>query len=150
MSTNGQICYGIRFDEGYEFPWDIEPWQGDHEAWWRDVNGYESLEYPFAEDGSYNPGFHRDDPEIPAYFNHRRAWDKENPFPVELVYCGDLDSSNVILAVGSSCVFAEHEESFNPVDLFVYDVRRNVLLDFCRRWNIESDHPKWWLSTYRG
>jgi hypothetical protein len=150
MSTNGQICYGIRFNEGFEFPWDMGPWRGDHEAWWRDVNGYESLEYPWAKDGNYNPGFDADDPRITAYFVHRRAWDKGNPFPVELVFCGDFNSSNTILAVGSSCVFAdEDEESFNPVDLVV-PYGGIVLLNFCQTWNIESDHPKWWLSTYRG
>ena len=150
MSMCGQICYGISFDEGYEFPWNIKPWGGDHEAWWRDVSGYEGLEYPYAKDGSYKPGFHQDDPRVQEFFKHRRTWDEENPFPLELVYIGDFNSAETILAVTSSLVCAEYSAPFDPTKLVVYDGARNVLLDFCRMWNIKSDHPKWWLSTYQG
>lgn len=31
-STNAELCFGIEFDEGYEFPWD-EEWE-DIEDWW--------------------------------------------------------------------------------------------------------------------
>lgn len=31
-STNGEICYGILFEEGYEFPWN----DGEMIEWWED------------------------------------------------------------------------------------------------------------------
>lgn len=151
MSTDAQICYGIAFEEGFEFPWGIEPWWGDHEAWWRDVNGYESLWYPYTEDGDYKPGVDGNDPRVDEYHSHKSSWIRENPFPLTLVHCGSYDFSEVILAVTSTFVIAEgYGESFRPSQLIVHDGSRNVLLDFCRMWNIESNHPKWWLSTYRG
>lgn len=33
ISTDGEICYGIIFEDGYEFPWDIDH-EGDPEMWW--------------------------------------------------------------------------------------------------------------------
>lgn len=147
MNTDGQICYGILFEEGYEFPWDIEPWDGA-EAWWRDVNGYESLEYPWAANGAYKPGYSADDPRVREYFIHRRTWDEVNPFPITLVDCGYCDLW--ILAVTSSFISCDSPEAFNPADLIVHVDETMVLLDFCRRWDIELHDPKWWLNTYQG
>ena len=106
------------------------PWRDDHEAWWRDVSGYEPLWYPFAH-GGYKPGVELDDPRIREYFVHRLKWDNENPFPVTLVYC---DFSEVILAVTSSLVVTDGTEAFNPVDLTVSGKDVDILLNFCRKW----------------
>lgn len=149
MSTYAQICYGIAFDEGYEFPWDIVPWFGDHEAWWRDVNDYEPLEYPYASNGGYKPGVDGNDPRAEEYYNHKENWIEENPLPITIVDCGY--DGEVILAVSSSLIVAYDAKAFRPVDLVELSVKERVTLrDFCQRWNIESDEPKWWLSTYKG
>lgn len=138
------ICYGILFEEGTEFPW-----LNDHEAWWRDVNGYEPLWDPYDKYGNYKPGVEANDPRISAYFKHRSDWDNENPFPVTLVDYGCWDFSQVILAVTSSLVIG-NAKAFSPVDLTVSGKDIDVLLNFCRKWNIELDIPKWWLGTYQG
>jgi hypothetical protein len=38
ISTNGSICYGILFDEDFEFPWDDEENEGYIEDWWENFN----------------------------------------------------------------------------------------------------------------
>ena len=139
----GQICYGILIEEGAEFPWDV-----DHEAWWRDVNDYKPLWCPYTKYGGYKPGVKANDPRIKEYFNHQNDWHTENPFPITIVEYGCCEFSEVILAVTSSLI--DGIESFHPEDLIVSKEDRDTLLNFCQRWNIESDDPKWWLSSYRG
>ena len=34
ISTDGQICFGVLFEEGYEFPWDCEEYAYDIYIWW--------------------------------------------------------------------------------------------------------------------
>jgi len=46
ISTNGQLHFGIKFEDGFEFPWDFDDemkssWRSDDiEHWWREVNGF--------------------------------------------------------------------------------------------------------------
>jgi hypothetical protein len=44
ISTDGSVCYGILFDEGFEFPWDDEENEGYIEDWWKNFN--EDVECP--------------------------------------------------------------------------------------------------------
>ena len=58
QSTDGQLSYGVVFDEDFEFPWDAEKWEGDIEEWWRDVKGFSNpMYYPFDQEGDYEPGY---------------------------------------------------------------------------------------------
>lgn len=34
MSTDGQLCFGICFEDGFEFPWDNEEFDNSIERWW--------------------------------------------------------------------------------------------------------------------
>ena len=38
QSTNGELWYGVVFEDGYEFPWDAEEFSGDLDDWWRTEN----------------------------------------------------------------------------------------------------------------
>jgi hypothetical protein len=151
--TCGQICYGLLFEADTEFPWS-DQWEGDHEAWWRDVKGYEPLEYPYTEYGEYKPGYSSDDPRISEYFEHRAAWIQENPFPVELVEYCCYDESMVILAVPSTLRTCElgvpTKIEFTPDTLKVDEL--DILFHFCSEYGIERilKNCQWWLSCFRG
>jgi hypothetical protein len=151
--TCGQICYGFLFEADTEFPWSDSPWNGDHEAWWRDVKGHEPLEYPYTEYGEYKPGYSKDDPRIEEYFRHRVAWTQENPFPVEMVeYCG-YDESMVILAIPSTLRTCELGSpfGFKSDTLKVTSDELQALIHFCSEHGIEfQQNCQWWLSCYRG
>ncbi len=164
QSTDGQICFGVLFPDGVEFPWDKEA-DGDHEEWWRKVQGYEEPFSPWDEKGEYAKGFTRDDPRIDKYFEHRRAFDKAHPFPAELVNVCHIDSPIWILAVPSTCKTARrgYPEAFDPASLAVteQDVAKlkTFLAEHIKFDPEEFSHdkdfdatltPKWYLSSYWG
>ncbi len=141
---NGQTCYGILFEAGTEFPW-----KDDHEAWWRDVNGYEPLECPYTEEGTYKPGYSRDDPRISEYYKHRTAWAQENPFPVELVEYCCYDESMTIIAVPSTLKTCELGDPVKLTSLVVTDDEVSALMHFCSEYGIVWQCCQWWLSCFR-
>lgn len=153
VSTDGQINYGIPFEEGFEFPWDDESGETGIEDWWMEANGYKPPFQPFTSEGDYAPGFSKDDPRIDEYFKHRREWLEKNPVPVEDVnYCSG-DCPMILLAVpglGLSCSRG-YPEAFDPQSLVATEEQRAMLLEFCKRWGIETDEePKWYLTSYWG
>lgn len=154
VSTNGQLCYGIKFEEDFEFPWGAEEFDGDITEWWRSVNGYVNPNFnPYTEAGEYKPGVTREDPRVDEYFKHSRDWDAAHPVPVGLVnYCSG-DYAMYILAVPGVGLSNRrgYPEEFDPSALKVSDEQRAALLEFCKTHKIEHDEePKWWLSSYWG
>jgi hypothetical protein len=154
VSTNGEISYGILFEEGFEFPWDNEQGEGDLDDWWKSVNGYENPHFdPFDSAGNYKPGVAKDDPRIDTYFEHSREWVAAHPVPVELVnYCSD-DCPMYILALPGLGTTANrgYPQAIDPAQLVVTAEQAQALKDFCAKHGIETnDEPKWWLSSYYG
>lgn len=154
VSTNGQISYGILFEEGFEFPWDCEQFDGDIEDWWKSANGYQNPEFdPYDERGDYKPGVTKDDPRIAAYHGHAREWLQANPVPVELVNCCSADCPIYILSLPEFGATANrgYPQAFHPTLLVERPEHAQQLVDFCAKYGIEtSDEPKWWLSSYWG
>lgn len=152
QSTNGQLCYGIVFEEDQEFPWNAEPFDGDEEDWWMVETGWEyDGEEPFTQQGDYKPGFSRDDPRVQAYFAHRREWKRVHPLPVQLVdYCSG-DYPMWIIAVPSSIktAYRGDPQEIDVAALTVDDNEVFALLDFCRKYELDGE-AKWWLSSYWG
>lgn len=164
VSTDGQISYGILFDEDTEFPWDGDAFEHDIEAWWMHVNGYENPHYcPFTEDGEYKDdapvtvdrwGSKRlvhDDPRVREYYDYRLQWMSDHPVPVQLVNycCGDCEM--YIVAVKSMSCRRGYPLEVKPEELAVTDEERDTLIDFCNDYGIEfDDSPRWWLSSYWG
>ena len=154
VSTDGQICYGIAFEEGFEFPWTNEEDDGDYEDWWKGVNSYtNSMFNPFDDVGEYKEGIEKDDPRIDEYFRHSREWLEQNPFPVEVVYhCSD-ECAMYILAVPETLIRCYRGDVviFNPDSLKVSEEKREALLGFCRKYKIDADDsPKWLLTSWWG
>ena len=151
-STDGQLSFGIVFEEGFEFPWD-ESHDGDIEGWWREVNGFVNpVESPFDDNtGWYKPGIKANPEIVSRYFAEQRKWDEENPVPVQEVnYCsGDYPMS----LLATKHMFACRGEPLEvDVDSLLDTAEAaKTLKDFIDRFGIEAEgEPRWWLSSYWG
>lgn len=154
VSTNGEISFGFMFDEGFEFPWDSEKWDGDVTEWWRGVNGYVNPEFdPYDADGNHKPGVSENDPRISAYYAHSREWDNAHPVPVELVnYCSG-DCPMYILSISEVGAMARrgYPEKLDFAKFVVSKEQVDALKKFCADHSIEVEgEPSWWLSSYWG
>ena len=126
-----QICFGIAFEEDYEFPWSGE--DSDIETWWRDLNGFKHSFELFDSEGNYIDGKEPSGEVVVKYFDEEREFDKLHPLPVEMVnYCSG-DYPMWIIAVPSSCLSARrgYPSVFNPADLVVSDTEVQALVEFC-------------------
>jgi len=149
ISTDGQLSYGVVFDEYFEFPWDAEKWDGDIEDWWRDVNGFSNpIEYPFDEKGDYKPGYNGESPVVSEYFRHRSEWLKLNPVPIEVVnYC----SCELPMYLLASKHMSNSRGTTQKVALEFFrdtDEASQNLAEFLDKYNIESENDAaWWLTS---
>lgn len=152
-STNGQICFGYLFDEGYEFPWDTEEFDGDIEKWWLSVSGFKPSVNPFTQDRELAPGFTEGDPRIEIYFQESRDWLKNHPCPISEVNYQSADCPAYIIAVPSSVKTARRgdPEPFEPLNLVFNPKDLKSFMDTCTIHGIISDTPvDWYLSSYWG
>jgi hypothetical protein len=139
-STDGQICFGVLFEEGYEFPWDEDPWNGNSEAWWRDVNGYKPPFEMYNADGDYLGGVRPSQEKIDAYYAHRREWNKAHaPLPVEEVNVCSGDYPIYILAVPGTVKTAGRGY---PVEIGVTDLAVKI--------DAADAFATWYLSSFWG
>ena len=150
-STNGQLSFGILFEEGFEFPWDSEKYSSDIEDWWMDIRGFVNpLPNPFDEDGNYKPGF--SDEDGAQYFLEIRKWCRDNPaVPVELVnYCSG-DYPMFILAAKTKTVSRGYPEEISPEFFADTEEAYQTLMAFVEEFGIAYEgEPKWYLSSYWG
>lgn len=149
--TNGQICYGVLFEEDFDFPWGEE----DPEDWWRDtIQGYKRPFEIYTEDGDYIGGVRPDQSRLDEYFNHRRDFEKTHPFPVELVNCCSADYPRYIIAARSTVKVARrgYPEQFSADEISVTIEDANALVDFIRKYIQPNGEIKagWYLSSYWG
>lgn len=155
VSTDGEISYGIAFDEDYSFPWDDEQFEGDIDNWWLDVNGYKPPFELYDEQGEYINGVIPSNEVIKEYFDHQRAFEKDMPaLPVELVNVCSNDYPMYILAVQGIGMIASrgYPKAFDPDSLVVTADQQNALREFCKAHgiDIEGNEPGWYLSSYYG
>lgn len=127
----GQICYGIAFRRGAEFPWDEHGYDGDINEWW--IHKVIGLQHTNE-------------------LSDKTGLKQNQPMPVQLInYCND-DYPHWILAIPSSIVVSyEYQPTgFNPSNLRVLQEAEDELTKFCSEHGIDFDErPKWWLSSYR-
>lgn len=151
-STDGQICFGIEFEEGFEFPWDE---LGDIDDWWtREVQGFRHSFEIYDDNGEYLNGARPEQDVIDRYYEEQRKFKEENPkLPVELVnYCSG-SVPMYILAVPRTSLSCRrgYPIEFDPSALMVTEDEKEALLQFCKDHGLEHDaEPKWLLSSYRG
>lgn len=157
VSTDGQLCYGIPFPEGFTFPWEAY----SEEEWWRKVNNYTPPFQIYNEEGQYLNGIVPTEKQFDIYFDHMQEGDKANPFPIDIAnYCSG-DSPMYILAVKDTVKSNSrgYPTEIDPATLKVTDEQRKVLLDFIEKYitanlddcaELPELEPKWYLSSYWG
>lgn len=135
-STNGQLAYGLIFEDGYGFPWNDESFHGDFEDWWRTEQGFdESKGYP-AE----------------GWLEYQKEFDVEHPRPAEEInYCSG-DYPMYMLAVPSS-VRTAYRGSPERIEALpeVSAAGVSALLAFCEQYKLKPEGEiGWYLSSYWG
>lgn len=150
-STNGQICYGIPFEEEFEFPWgekDLKDW------WLTNVLDYKPPFQLYDEHGNHINGHEPSREQVDEYYRHRREFLAEHPLPVELVNFCSNDYPMWIIAVPSSILKACRGDptEFYPNKLNITEAQDARLIAFCNQHNIETGglQPQWLLSSYWG
>lgn len=149
-STNGQLCYGVAFEEDFDFPWG----DGEIEDWWTyKVHGFKHSFELFDSDGNYLNGREPPKDEVSRYFEERRAFDAAHRLPVELVnYCsGDYPMYAVAVPGTVRTATRGSPTSIDPASLVVADDGRAALLKFFADHGIEAPTaPAWLLTSYWG
>lgn len=157
VSTDGQISFGILFDEGYVFPWDINDsgeFDDDIKVWWRRKQGFRHSFEIYTPEGGYIDGKRPSEERITAYYKERDDFNDAHPLPaVELVNCCSRDCPMYILAIAGSVGACSrgYPQRFQPADLQVTPDQVRELLEFCKAHGIKyEDDPAWYLSSYWG
>lgn len=130
ISSDGEICYGIVFEDGYEFPWDVDH-DGDPEEWW--ISKVLQLIY-------------KDYDEMHAIL-------KDNPLPFELVNYCSCEYPMYILAVPGTLksAYKGSPKSFTLDELKVDEEASNKLITFCEEHGLTGESAIGWvLSSYMG
>lgn len=153
-STDGQIGYGVLFEEDYEFPW-TDGEDDDERSWWIVESGWKG-EAIYGEDGNYLPGIAGDgngDPRVEEYDRSRDEWLAEHPIPFETINYCSASCPMIMLAVPGSIITANrgYPREIDPASLTVEPQAVDALLNFCKAHQLayEGD-PGWYLSSYWG
>jgi len=162
VSTDGQISFGILFEEGYEFPWDCEAHDGDVEDWWiYKVCGYKNPIELYDGKGEYINGREPSKEESDLYYDTKRKFFEAHPIPVELVnYCSG-DYPMYMVALPNSCMSNSRGDpkEIDLQKLTVTEEDKAKLIEFCEKHCKPSEDsccefpemkPKWYLSSYWG
>jgi len=152
QSTDGQICFGVVFEEDAELPWEAEEYDGI-EDWWTEVGGFKAEFDPYTDEGEFKQGVSHTDPRVDKYYNDRVEWRKRNPLPVELVNSCSTNCPMWIIAVRGTVQEANRgfPIKFDPAALTVDPKNLQAFIDFVGRFEIEfGGDPAWYLSSYWG
>lgn len=150
QGTDGQLYYGVVFEEGFEFPWSGDEFDDDIEQWWGSDQDFG--ENPFTPQGSYKEGWSGGDPRTKAYFAKRRAWLAENPPPFQEVnVCSDSYPIYMLALPGYGGKASRGcPEKVPPEDLFVpssdIDQFKAALTKLGIKFKAED--LGWYLSSY--
>jgi hypothetical protein len=161
ISSDGQICFGIAFEEEYEFPWQNEKWDGYEEEWWLyGVCGYKPPFEIYDESGEYIDGKEPTKEKKDAYYSHYRDFEEKHPMPVEIVRHCSYDYSMYIVAVKGTYIENSrgYPVKFDPQNLSITDEQKKVVVDFCEKYCQPVDEytdapefePYWYLTSMYG
>lgn len=131
VSSDGEISYGIVFEEGYEFPWDNELDSNDAEDWWIRV----VLNRTYTN------------------YQECKAILQENPVPFELVnYCSGEYPMYILAVPGTlKSAYRGSPKSFTLDELQVDEEASKKLIAFCEEYGLEGESEiGWTLSSYMG
>jgi hypothetical protein len=152
ISTDGQLSFGITCEEGEEFPWDDDKYEGEIEGWWRDINGFNKTNQVWDEEGNRRPGV--TDNDLDQYFVEQHAWDKENPCPANMVNVCHCDYPMWMLVVPGTYTRASRgcPIKVDPAAMTVPEEKFRAFTDFIEKHmpKYEYKEPRWYLSSYWG
>lgn len=151
MSTDGQVCYGVVFDDGYEFPWDD---YDDIEEWWlKKVNKFKPSVEIWNSEGNYIGGVRPPEAVVDAYYTEKKKFAESVPLPVELVNYCSADYPCYMLAVPSTVRTASrgNPTKLSPESLQVKPSEIAALTEFCEKYGLTFiEGPDWFLTSYWG
>ena len=139
-STNAYLCYGYSLDEDKQYPWESDDYDEDFEAWYyKEVLGYKEP-FEYSEDLT--------EEETKNYFAHKRAFQKENPMPFEMVIHCHCEYPMYILAV--KLIKAWRGDVVEITSLDVDENKVKQLTAFMKEYNLigDEDSPSWLLCSY--
>lgn len=154
-SLEGQICYGVTFEEDYEFPWEQDEYGGDIECWWiYEVLGYKPSIEIWDENGDYINGERPPQDVFDAYYEEERKFKEDNQkLPIDLIRYNSYDYPMYIIAVPRTTISSYDSEakSFDPNSLYVSPEQVENLLEFCNKYDLKyQDTPRWYLTGFCG
>lgn len=154
VSTDAHICYGILFEEGFEFPWEQD--QDDSlEDWWLEINGYKPPFELFDEHGNYLDGKEPTIEKSQEFYDHEVRFLRTHKIPINLVNCCSGNYPIYIVAIPSTVLKANrgYPISFD-IDKLVFSMtEKQALIDFCVSYcNVTREYceenAKWYLASY--
>jgi len=148
QSTDANICYGIPFEEGTEFPWDNEPFDGDFEEWYlREVSKFKPSFEIYDENGEYLNGIRPSQEIIDKYFDEQREIVKNNKCPVEVFTHCHHECPMYIIGIRGTEQTANRGYPLELQEITKQDP--TIITDFCKKYNIKyTEEPKWLLYSY--
>lgn len=157
MTSRAKLIYGVDLgdeNDGVELPWNAEFIEDDIDAWWRSIKGYKPPFEMFDAAGSWLPGMESQKDKQREYYNHRYAWEAENPCPVELEWLGHPDYAAKVLTVKGSNTFESEWSEATEINLLVLSETSRMeatLQAFCAEYGITPlKGPCWILGAYYG
>jgi len=162
VSTDGIICYGVI--TGEDHPLDLSAGtrddiplmsdcDHDEEVWWREYRGYKPPFEMFTSAGNWIGGEPWPQEKRDEYHAHRRAWERANPMPFEMVNaCSDNVPEWIICLPGSVTVANRGyavEISEATISLVHKDVALERYLAFLEEIGVDGK-PHWYLGSYWG
>lgn len=135
VSTDGILCFGVAFEDGYNFPWwpqddNEEDGDQDFDDWWAAQTGIAHPPVPFSDESK--PAYH-------AYWDAKRK--ALETCPVELVNYCSCDCPMYILAARDSVTNASRgypEEVDLPALASKTEQYREAVKEFCRKYKLNA------------
>ena len=155
----GEISFGIKFNEGYKFPWDNEEYDGDEQEWWiYCVCGYENEYELFNGEGEWVMGVKPAQSVIDKYYQRRSDFKELHPVHFEKVNYGSGGAPQYIIALKDIGYAAEWGSPtlIDPETLHMPSESARWLIGFCETFlQPENDSydefpemaPRWYLSA---
>ena len=155
ISSDGQLNYGICFDEEFGFPWNINDDEDDIELWWENVLGFKhTLPSPFDENGNWKKGV-EDRKAFYEWNGERDDFMKANPIPIEMHMHCSYDYPMYIMTLPKTGFYNSRgdatEIKLHELNNFHSEIAIATIKEFCKKYEIESEFKfSWWLTSLYG
>ena len=146
-ATDGQICFGIMFDEDYEFPWQQTKYNYDIKDWWLTVNNFN----PSVRHLNYFPHPSLTKEEKETLYKEKANFFEECPIPAEEVNYCSTSYPMYILAIPETVKWCSrgYPEKIGNLYAQLTDRRLEAFTGFIKQYGIETNScPTWYLSSF--